>query len=101
MGIIKWYPFRFIIQGWHQLCNHFINGTSCKDDQKLSKITVNEGGWVEDHKGKCLLWLPIEWEMGMGIEDGISGADVGWFPDIPTIWFEPAGHYSIIVKHGR
>ena len=40
----EWYPFWFIIQGWHQLCNHFINGTSCKDDQKLSKITVNEGG---------------------------------------------------------
>lgn len=37
----------------------------------------------------------------MGIEDGISGADVGCFPDIPTIWFESVGHYSIIVKHGR
>ena len=92
-----WYPFWFIYRGWHHLYNRFVHGAFPKDNWKLSEITLEEG-WVKDRDGQHLLWLPIDWEMGMGITDGQDGEIVGWFPDIPTIQFESPGRYSIIVK---
>jgi len=94
-----WGPFWFIFQGWHHLHNHFMDSAPLKDRRGLLNVTLEEGGWVTDHKGKHLSWLPIEWEMGTVIADGEGGEVVGWFPHgISTIQFESPGHYSIIIK---
>jgi len=94
----EWDPFNFIFQGWNHLHNCFIDGTPCKDDQGLSDSTFKKGGWVKDREGKHLLWLPIEWGIVVDVYDSQGSQEVAWFPDIPTIWFESAGHFSMIVK---
>jgi len=94
-GRKEWDPFNFIFQGWNHLHNRFMDGTPCKDDQGLSDSTFKEGGWAKDDEGKHLLWIPIEWGIGIIVFDS---EEVAWFPDVPTIWFESAGHFSIIVK---
>jgi len=34
--------------------------TSPEGDEKPSQA-IHKGGWIEDHDGKHLLWLPVEW----------------------------------------
>ena len=96
-GPNPWYPFWFIFRGWHHLCDSFMHGTPLGTDPGPSEVTLKEG-WVEDHKGRHLLWLPFEWEMGIAIEDGLNGEVVGLIPQSSTVHFESPGRYSIIVK---
>ena len=48
-------------------------------------------GWLKDHQGKCLLWLPTEWRVKWR-------RNVEWSPDISTIKFKSQYENPVIIK---
>ena len=74
-----WYPLVDI----KQARNHFYEGSArnapTEDDWGPSRTCFKEG-WVKDHQGKHLLWLPSEWRVG-------EGHRVQWFSDTAIMRF--------------
>jgi len=53
--------------------------------------TTGTNGWLKDHQGKCLLWLPTEWRTD-------RNHDMEWLPDISTMKFISRDGQPIVIK---
>jgi hypothetical protein len=83
-----WYSLMDIMQARHHLYDGSIHDTPPRGDQKP---IISKEGWVIDHEGKHLLWLPTEWRAA-------DWEKVEWFSDIATIQFVSPGFGNIITK---
>lgn len=68
-----------ITQAWYDLYGGFTGDASPKDSWKPWQNTLKEG-WLRDHEGRHLLWLPVEWR-------AIDWDKVEWHLNIATMQF--------------
>jgi len=86
-----WYSFSDNLQAEaHRRRNLSVQSAHPKYNWKPSDTTWAEG-WLKDHQGQCLLWLPTEWRVEWR-------RNVEWSPDISTIKFKSLFHNPVIIK---
>jgi hypothetical protein len=85
-----WYSLKDMMQAGHHLSSSSIYGVPLNDNCKPPQTALEEG-WVKDHEGKHLLWLPVEWR-------AVDWGEMEWFTDSATMQFVSQGHGSIIIK---
>ena len=84
-----WYSFKDNMQAKGYQNDSSIQITPPGLEGKPVQANLMEG-WMKDHQGKCLLWLPTEWRVGKG--------QVQWLPNISTIKFKSKLGTPTIIK---
>ena len=84
-----WYTFKDHLQAKDHHNDSSQDSTPSTNKQKPTQTNLKEG-WMKDHEGKCLLWLPTEWR--------VKKNKVRWFSDTSTIKFNSELDKPIIIK---
>jgi len=75
-----WYFFHDSLQA-HDHCSN-------PPEEWKPSVTTGTNGWLKDHQGKCLLWLPTEWR----------NWNMEWLPDILTMKLISRDEQPIVIK---
>jgi len=77
-----WYSLGGMGQAQNHLYHSSTHSAFPEDSCDSSKITFGEG-WIKNHEGKHLMWLPVEWRIAD--ENLDDEGDIKWFSDITTM----------------